>query len=133
MPRDTIEAPEAIPAIDQWDSASPGTAYANLLQGRDFIKTSEWTCFTVHVHVVTAPTGTTPTLDVRVQHSSDGSNWVTLANFTQITAEGAYAIGIGPGTENAKGFGLFVRVVGKVGGVTPVWPFPELQICGRAR
>lgn len=34
---------------------------------------------------IAAVTGTTPTLDVTVQHSADGTNWVTLTAVTQRT------------------------------------------------
>lgn len=33
---------------------------------------------------VTTITGTAPTLDVTLQHSGDGTNWVTLLAFTQL-------------------------------------------------
>lgn len=38
---------------------------------------------------VAAITGTTPTLDVTVQHSLDGTNWITLRAFTQLAVAGA--------------------------------------------
>jgi hypothetical protein len=36
-----------------------------------------------------AVTGTNPTLDLKIQHSADGTNWVDLISFTQITASSA--------------------------------------------
>jgi len=39
--------------------------------------------------VVSAASGTNPTLDVVVQHSIDGSNWFDLLTFTQRTAAGS--------------------------------------------
>lgn len=37
-----------------------------------------------HLHV-TAVSGTTPTLDVIIEHSSNNSTWTTLGTFTQVT------------------------------------------------
>lgn len=34
-------------------------------------------------------TGTSPTLDITLQHSSDGTNWVTLRAFTQLVSGSA--------------------------------------------
>lgn len=34
--------------------------------------------------------GTTPTLDVVIQESADGSTWTQIAAFTQVTTGGAY-------------------------------------------
>ncbi len=37
-----------------------------------------------HLHVIAA-SGTSPTCDVKIQHSTDGSTWVDLITFTQAT------------------------------------------------
>lgn len=37
-----------------------------------------------HLHVLSL-TGTTPTLDVKVEHSPDGTTWATLLTFSQVT------------------------------------------------
>lgn len=42
------------------------------------------------VQVPLAPTGTSPTLDVKIQESTDGTTWVDLVVFSQITAKGRY-------------------------------------------
>lgn len=43
----------------------------------------------VGVVSVTTITGTSPTLDIVLQHSSDGTNWVTLGTFSQLVAGSA--------------------------------------------
>ncbi len=42
------------------------------------------------INVPIAPTGTSPTLDVKIQESPDGSVWRDLVVFPQITALGKY-------------------------------------------
>lgn len=44
------------------------------------------------VHVPTDPTGTNPTLDVKIQESDNGTDWRDLGVFPQITAAGNYYI-----------------------------------------
>lgn len=51
---------------------------------------------------VTAVTGTNPTLDVNVETSYDGTNWVTAAAFTQATI-------VGTETKAFSGLGRLVR------------------------
>lgn len=41
-----------------------------------------------HLHVLSL-TGTTPTLDVKIEHSADGTTWTDLLTFSQVTATGA--------------------------------------------
>jgi alpha-D-ribose 1-methylphosphonate 5-phosphate C-P lyase len=43
----------------------------------------------VGVVTVGTITGTSPTLDITLQHSSDGTNWVTLRAFTQLVSGSA--------------------------------------------
>lgn len=43
----------------------------------------------VGVLVCTAVVGGAPTVDVKIQHSIDGSNWFDLVAFTQLTAAGS--------------------------------------------
>lgn len=63
---------------------------------------------------VTAVTGTTPTLDVRIEESDDGgTNWFTVYDFPRITATGIYRSPFLPVTGNR------VRYVQTVGGTTP--------------
>jgi hypothetical protein len=62
---------------------------------------------------VTAASGTTPTLDVVVEDSLDGTNWNTIGTFTQKTAAAREVINI------TTPFGDSVRVRWTVGGTTP--------------
>ena len=65
---------------------------------------------------VTAASGTTPTLDVIVEHSHDGTTWATLGSFTQATGV----------TSETKTFGpcrRFARGKATVGGTTPKFTF----------
>ena len=63
---------------------------------------------------VTAVTGTTPTLDVRIEESFDGgTNWVTLYEMQRITATGSY------NTPILRASGRHIRYVRTVGGTTP--------------
>lgn len=65
----------------------------------------------------TAQAGTTPTLDVIVEHSHDGTTWTTLGSFTQITT----AL-----TAETKTFGpcrAHIRGKATLGGTDPVYSF----------
>lgn len=69
--------------------------------------------FQVNV-AVTAVTGTTPTLDVRVEESFDGgTNWLTLYEFQRITANGSYNSPI------MRATGRHIRYVRTITGTTP--------------
>lgn len=67
---------------------------------------------------VTAASGTTPTLDVKVQHSSDGSTYADLITFTQVTAANAYERVAVTGTVNR-----YLRVEFTIGGTSPDFTF----------
>lgn len=63
---------------------------------------------------VTATSGTTPTLDVRVEESYDGgTNWVTLYEFQRVTANGSYNSPI------LRASGRHIRYVRTISGTTP--------------
>lgn len=65
--------------------------------------------------VVTAVSGTTPTLDLSVEESIDnGTNWVRIYDFPRITANGAYTSPL-----IRAQFGTRYRYVQTVGGTTP--------------
>lgn len=65
--------------------------------------------------IVTAATGTTPTLDVSIEESPDnGTNWVRIYDFPRITATGTYTTPIIPAT-----WGTRYRYVRTVGGTSP--------------
>ncbi len=65
-----------------------------------------------HLHVI-AKSGTTPTLDAKIQHSVDGSAWVDLITFAQMTLIGAQRIEV-TGTVNRH-----LRAIRTIGGGTP--------------
>ena len=69
-----------------------------------------------HLHV-TAASGTTPTLDVIIQHSTDNATWVDLITFTQVTAAGKERIEV-TGTVNR-----YVRAIYTIGGTGPSFTF----------
>lgn len=63
---------------------------------------------------VTATSGTTPTLDVRVEESYDGgTNWVTLYEFQRVTANGSYNSPV------LRASGRHIRYVRTITGTTP--------------
>lgn len=82
-------------------SAAAGTATSVLL--------------TVHC---TAASGTTPTLDVSLEESADGSNWtaITGSGITQMTAAGNH-VAAAAVSKN------YVRVTSTVGGTTPSFTY----------
>lgn len=68
---------------------------------------------------VTSITGTSPTLDITVQHSFDGTTWYTLLALTQIVTGSANATTVqflGTSTDYLKPLGNFVRLAYTVGG-----------------
>lgn len=71
---------------------------------------------------VSAVAGTSPTLDVRLQDSADGTNWAdTGAAFTQTTAVGVKRL-------VANNVGRYVRAVATIGGTTPSFTFSLLAV-----
>jgi hypothetical protein len=66
---------------------------------------------------VTAASGTSPTLDVVVEDTLDGTNWNTIGTFAQKTAVGREVINI------TGAFSDTVRVRWTVGGTTPSFTF----------
>lgn len=63
---------------------------------------------------VTAVTGTTPTLDLRIEESYDaGTNWVTLYEFQRITATGSFNSPV------LRATGRNIRYVRTIAGTTP--------------
>ena len=66
---------------------------------------------------VTAASGTTPTLDLVVQDTTDGTNYNTIATFTQKTGASREVIRLStPFTDT-------LRVSYEIGGVTPSFTF----------
>lgn len=66
---------------------------------------------------VTAASGTTPTLNVIIQDSLDGTNWNTIGTFAQATAATREVINI------QTPFGPFLRAQYTIGGTTPSFTF----------
>lgn len=65
-----------------------------------------------HLHV-TAASGTSPTCDVKIQHSTDGSTWVDLITFTQATGITYQRVEV-TGTVNRH-----LRAIRTIGGTGP--------------
>lgn len=66
---------------------------------------------------VTSASGTSPTLDVVIQHSADAMTWVDLVTFPQVTAAAAERIAV-TGTVNRH-----LRATWTVGGTSPSLTF----------
>jgi phage gp36-like protein len=66
--------------------------------------------------LVSAASGTSPTLAVSIETSKDGSTWRTLGSFTQATAAG-------PQSKAFAGADRYVRVAWTIGGTTPSFTF----------
>jgi len=73
------------------------------------------------VLVVRDAGGTSPTLDITLEHSMDGENWFTLVTFPQAT---------GPTThpEVSSDFGRFVRARSQYGGTGPWFTYSLIGI-----
>jgi hypothetical protein len=83
----------------------------------------DWSKFRAQLNV-TAASGTTPTLDVVVEDSFDGTNWNTVATFTQKTAAAVQAVDVsGQFTDQ-------LRVRWTIGGGTPSFTF-DVKFYGR--
>lgn len=74
---------------------------------------------------VTAASGTTPTLDVTIQHSIDGgTNWFTLVAFTQKTTTGEeLKTEAEVEAATAEAYGDCFRAIWTIGGTTPSFTF----------
>jgi hypothetical protein len=68
---------------------------------------------------VTAASGTTPTLDVVLEDSLDGTNWNTVKAFAQKIAAGREVVNVLP----ADQFGQPLRMRWTIGGGTPSFTF----------
>ena len=69
-----------------------------------------------------AGSGTSPTLDVKLQESDDNSSWsdISGATFTQVTDGG---VGFQQITVNTNDIGRYIRAVGTLGGTSPVFVY----------
>jgi hypothetical protein len=83
----------------------------------------DWSRFRAQLNVTSA-SGTTPTLDVVIEDSFDGTTWNTVVTFTQKTASGVQALDVsGQFTDQ-------LRVRWTVGGTTPSFTF-DVRFYGR--
>lgn len=75
--------------------------------------------------VVTANSGTTPTLDCKIQYSPDTINWVDSGDsFTQLTTVNGIFF-----KKLTANFGKYIRLVFTTGGTTPSYTFkPKVVI-----
>ena len=98
-----------IPVATLIDAAAVAatTTYASLDMGA---------CFGAMTMTVTASSvsGTSPTADVIVEHSHDGSTWATLGSMTQLTAAGTETKTFGPCRR-------YIRGKATLGGTSPVF------------
>ena len=71
-----------------------------------------------------AGTGTTPTLDVKLQHSDDDSTYedVTSGTFSQVT-DAAETAGVKVMKLNVSDLKRYLRIVGTIAGTTPSFDF----------
>jgi hypothetical protein len=71
-----------------------------------------------------AGTGTSPTLDVKLQHSDDDSTYedVTSGTFTQVT-DAAETAGVKVMKLNVSDLKRYLRVIGTIAGTTPSFDF----------
>jgi len=71
-----------------------------------------------------AGTGTTPTLDVKLQHSDDNSTFadVTGAAFAQVTSDSGTA-GVQVLKLNVSDLKRYLRVIGTIAGTSPSFDF----------
>lgn len=82
--------------------------------------------------VVSAASGTNPTLDVVIQHSLDGTNWFDLMTFTQRTAAGSeYKVVSETQGTTVNVVGDRLRAKYTVGGTTPSFTFSVIA-CGQS-
>lgn len=71
---------------------------------------------------VTAASGTSPTLDVVIEDTLDGTNWNVVGTFAQKTAAGREVINV------TTAFANRVRVRWTVGGTTPSFTFSVVLV-----
>lgn len=122
QPFDSVS--DFVGGVKTLDGTTPGSTYTTL--GQTSFDTYAASGFAAFVTVQSTPGGTSPTVDVKLQHSPDLINWVDLSAFTQITKTGTYpqsfALNVpGPGTSDPKTWARYVRFQYKVGGTTPEW------------
>lgn len=108
---------------NQADTVFPAAARtATTTSGVFVADTSKLVC---HLNV-TAVSGTSPSMTVKLQDSSDGTNWVDIpsAAFTAATATGTQRLVV-------SDVGTMVRAVATITGTTPSFTF-DLTAVGRS-
>ena len=101
----------------------PATSYDATVEGTG-IDVLDYEGVALAVLNASAGTGTTPTLDVKLQHSDDDSTYtdVTGGTFTQVT-DVAGTAGVQVLKVNVSDLKRYVRVVGTIAGTTPSFDF----------
>ena len=94
------------------DSPQTGTAYTVLPEEADGISDANQS-FKAFFDVTQSGGATSPTTDVHLQTSHDGTNWVNVVSATQLTADGAVHE-----FKDVSAIGPFVRAVSALGGGT---------------
>jgi len=111
-----------MPAQDRYGSGFTETVVASVARttsGDSGPLTSGWAAVeTLRAQInVTAAAGTTPTLNVVIEDSLDGTNWNTIGTFAQKTAVSREVINV------TTPFAGRVRIRWTVGGTTPSFTF----------
>jgi hypothetical protein len=75
-------------------------------------------------------TGTTPTLDVKIQDSADNSSWADVSGYTiaQKTAAGSDSLSV-----DKRAVRKYIRAVATIGGTTPSFPCAILAVAQSKR
>ncbi|MEW6095366.1 MAG: hypothetical protein AB1567_02400 [bacterium] len=73
---------------------------------------------------ITAASGTSPTLDVTIEYSPDGSRWFTHTSFSQKTTTGKDTLRI-------SSLGAYMRIKYTIAGTTPSFTFSVDIVFGR--
>lgn len=100
--------------LENWVASAARTATGNQTIGSNFGSADSLRCQLN----VTASSGTSPTLDVVIQDTLDGSNWNTIGTFAQKTAVSREVINV------TTPFAETIRVLWTIGGTTPSFTFP---------
>lgn len=105
------------------DTLLPSAARTASVNG-DAVEVNDYSKIACYLNV-TVVSGTSPTLDVKLQDSSDGVNWVDIPSgaFTQATATGVKRLVV-------SDVGRYVRAVATIGGTTPSFTF-DVKAVGR--
>ena len=125
---------KTLPVIRAWHNTyfatapGPGTSYAVVAPSwasgaETCIDTQGAKQISIQVNAPATVTGTSPTMDVRVEHSNDGENWTTLYDFPQWTTNGTKMFTMpNPSGTDPQACGRYLRFQAKVGGTSPSFP-----------